>query len=520
MMKRIPALDSIRGLLLLIMTLNHLFWISGGSSIFQAFTLQPLGQFGAAEGFILVSGFLAGAIYSRPTQRINEVKRKAWRRAWEIYRYHIVCLLTVFTWFGFCVIYFPQAAEALSPNFSNLVEAPFLTVFWSLLLVNKPSYLEILPLYIMYIAILPALVCAYRRGWMKGVMAVSFSLWLAAGYLNDAGLVGLLSSSSTEFKLQTGYFDPFAWQLLFVVASAFGFAANNPDFHWYSLPLTLVCGVLAVLIMTMHHGAFLSFGIHQGVLYSLADKPELGWLRALNIALWAYLIAVLIRFRPTWLVFRPLSYIGRHSLQVFAWHTVMIYLMAPMLMSQRFEGHYELLVIICAASIWIPAWMREKRATLSAKTRLCMGFGGAVSVVLLLSLLFQPQVLPEAEADGDGVAPLSVTIKNIQDSGLVIVLVYAEEDDLMGMPSIHAQGYSVEQVEQGITIQGLPVGKYAIFAYQDVDSNQQLTSGVNGMPVEGFGYSNNPALQGPPKMAQVQFSHPEKAHQTIHLVNF
>ena len=61
-MKRIPALDSIRGLLLLIMTLNHLFWISGGSSIYQLFTLQPLGQFGAAEGFILVSGFLAGAI--------------------------------------------------------------------------------------------------------------------------------------------------------------------------------------------------------------------------------------------------------------------------------------------------------------------------------------------------------------------------------------------------------------------------------------------------------------------------
>lgn len=75
-MKRIPALDSIRGLLLVIMTVNHLIWISGGNSVIQLFSLQPLGQFGAAEGFILVSGFLAGAIYSDPNFQISKYVKK------------------------------------------------------------------------------------------------------------------------------------------------------------------------------------------------------------------------------------------------------------------------------------------------------------------------------------------------------------------------------------------------------------------------------------------------------------
>ncbi|EGU43455.1 hypothetical protein VII00023_16525 [Vibrio ichthyoenteri ATCC 700023] len=519
-MKRIPALDSIRGLLLLVMTLNHLFWISGGSSIFQTFTLQPFGQFGAAEGFVLVSGFLAGAIYSRPALSLIDIRQKAWGRAWSIYRYHIACLVVIFVWFAFCVLFWPQAAETLLPNFTNLVEAPYSTVIWSVLLVNKPNFLEILPLYIMYIALLPVIIAAYRRGWMMMVMAVSLIVWGMSGFITDQLLVSSLADLSPQFDLKTGYFDPFAWQLLFVVASALGFAANNPEFRWYSLPIFVICCVLALLIMAMHHGAFISLGIHQGVLYSLADKPELGWLRATNIALWAYIIAVMIRIRPTWLDCRPLSYLGRHSLQVFAWHTVMIYLMAPMLMSQRFEGHYEILILLCAASIWIPAWIRENKTKLSKTRRLSIGMGGAVSAALVLSLMFKPQILPSVEADADGSAPLSVMIKNIQDSGPVIVLVYAEHDDLMGLPSVHAQGYSAEQVEHGVTIPGLPTGKYAIFAYQDVDNNQQLTSDVSGLPTEGFGYSNNPALQGPPTMAQIEFAHPEQAHQVIQLVNF
>ncbi|WP_229598657.1 OpgC domain-containing protein, partial [Vibrio cholerae] len=47
-MKRIPALDSIRGLLLVLITFNHLIWYSGGKTILQKITHEPVGVFGAA----------------------------------------------------------------------------------------------------------------------------------------------------------------------------------------------------------------------------------------------------------------------------------------------------------------------------------------------------------------------------------------------------------------------------------------------------------------------------------------
>ena len=97
-MKRIAALDSIRGLLLLLMTINHLIWISGGYSLIQTVTLQPLGQFGAAECFVFISGLLAGAIYSRESLTNIQTITKAWHRAFGIYRYHIGCLFIVFIW--------------------------------------------------------------------------------------------------------------------------------------------------------------------------------------------------------------------------------------------------------------------------------------------------------------------------------------------------------------------------------------------------------------------------------------
>ncbi|MBA5763748.1 OpgC domain-containing protein [Vibrio sp. 404] len=519
-MKRIPALDSIRGLLLIVMTLNHLFWISGGNSIVQFFTLQPFGQFGAAECFILVSGFLAGAIYSREKLSNAEVKTKAWGRALTIFRYHIVCLAIVFVWFALCSAYLPWAMQVIQPNLTSLVEAPWSSTVLSALLINKPNYLEILPLYIMYMLLLPALVAAYRRGWMIGVIVISTIVWSMSGSISDSLLLGLLSPIFPDLALQTGYFDPFAWQFLFVVASAFGYAANQANFRWYSATFAVGAAIIAVIFLCAHHGTFTRWGLHQGILYSLADKPELGWFRVLNIAIWAYLTAVLIRIRPNWLVFRPLSYIGRHSLQVFAWHTVMIYLMAPMLMSQRFEPHYEWLVFLCAASIWIPVWMREHSEHFSTTKRWSLGGGGAITVALMLSLTFTPEAVPVVEADSKGLAPLSVKIENIQGDGAVVILVYAEEDNLMGMPSIHAQGYSPQTANSGVVIEGIPVGKYAIFAFQDDDNDNQLTMGPSGMPVEGFGYSNNPALQGPPNKAQIQFAHPDKAHQTIQLVNF
>ncbi|KJG63020.1 hypothetical protein UA42_01105 [Photobacterium kishitanii] len=114
------------------------------------------------------------------------------------------------------------------------------------------------------------------------------------------------------------------------------------------------------------------------------------------------------------------------------------------------------------------------------------------------------------------VSPLTIKISNLVDSKtLITVLVYDEKDDLNGRATVHYKKYSPQQVIKGITVESLPAGNYAILAFQDKDENYYLTRNNDGMPVEYFGLSNNPVLQGSLVMEQIKFSHHKSQTQTI-----
>ena len=58
MSKRLWELDALRGLMLVLMTLTHL------PTRLTTPTGQPFGYVSAAEGFVLLSAFMAGMVYS------------------------------------------------------------------------------------------------------------------------------------------------------------------------------------------------------------------------------------------------------------------------------------------------------------------------------------------------------------------------------------------------------------------------------------------------------------------------
>lgn len=179
-MKRIPALDSIRGLLLVLITFNHLIWYSGGTTILQMITHEPVGVFGAAEGFIFMSGLLAGMVYSRREYTDRQAAGKVWHRAFIIYKYHIAGLFIAMLWFWLGSHYFAEQVTVFGGSFSNLPTMPFMTMLMSFLLLNKPAYLEILPLYIMYMLLFPLALYGFRRGYLKWVLALSVLIWASS----------------------------------------------------------------------------------------------------------------------------------------------------------------------------------------------------------------------------------------------------------------------------------------------------------------------------------------------------
>src|SRR5471032_3409051 len=81
--------DTLRGLFLVCMTINHL------PTELRAATDQSLGIFSAAEGFVFLSGLIAGWVYTRKyrTQGAEGLSAASTGRAKSIYRWHIGAFL-------------------------------------------------------------------------------------------------------------------------------------------------------------------------------------------------------------------------------------------------------------------------------------------------------------------------------------------------------------------------------------------------------------------------------------------
>src|SRR5215831_9775635 len=84
-------LDALRGLCLVIMTIDHLSQHS-----LRRFTYESFGFVNAAVGFIFLSGLVAGKVFGsvQITQGSCAVRKRAWHRARAIY-FAEVFLLTI-----------------------------------------------------------------------------------------------------------------------------------------------------------------------------------------------------------------------------------------------------------------------------------------------------------------------------------------------------------------------------------------------------------------------------------------
>ncbi len=359
-MKRLESLDGIRGILLFLMTINHLVWMSVGQSKLQFFTLQPFGQVGAAEGFILLSGLLAGMVYSSNKLTVSSSRRKALLRAFTIYKYHIL-VLAILVPYGWLMMQVDPGYldSALFIN-ANFVHEPVHSTWLSLLLLNRPAYLDILPLYVLLMLCLPIILAGLRNNLWWLVLAISTLIWASSGYISVSLVEPVYQSISTNLTASLGYFDFFAWQLVFVIGVTLGYFHRHQQINWYpSKWLIAAVASVALGLALIHFGIFGQYGIHQGVTYPLADKPEMGWLRLLHLFVWVYLLGALITRFPNIFKLPFFSFIGKHSLQVFAWQSLLIFFAAPTLYYARGETRYDLLLVAFAATLWIPAKLHQ-----------------------------------------------------------------------------------------------------------------------------------------------------------------
>jgi hypothetical protein len=315
-MKRRLELDAARGLMLVWITLTHL--PTGASR----FVNQPFGFISAAEGFIFLSALFTGRIYFRLAEQdgYRAMTFKLWGRTVRLYVYHAFLLAFAF------LVAVPIASRGNRPGLHNLLDFYFMvgarqSVTEAFLLIYRPPLLDILPMYIIFLALTSAgLVLARRFGW-KPVLWASAGLWFLAqfGFRNaEHNFVSRYVPTHIPLN-EMGAFDLWAWQLLWFAGVWLGvrWAQGNLPIENWARRLVIPAAIIASICLGLRW--FISGGMELGASEFLFDKWHLGPVRLLDFTA---VSMVLIATQNFWkaLAFRPLVLMGQASLHVFCVH--------------------------------------------------------------------------------------------------------------------------------------------------------------------------------------------------------
>lgn len=324
---RLIELDILRGFLLLWMTFTHL------PTKVSVFSNQTFGLVSGAEGFIFLAGFMIGQLEHRIEAKrgIKATVRDLLRRTWRVYLYHLGLLAFAFTVFAEIGMRYHRVA--LQNLLSFFFAHPKNAVAASILLEYRPSLLDILPMYVIFLLLtIAARRVARRWGWDPVVYA-SFAIWAAAQF----GLRAWLYRHVNLFGLNvpqdsTGAFDMYAWQLLWIVGLALGniysdqiagASAREEAPAKATFPLWLVrLSVCAAAVFLMLRYSPVEHWIDPDSYGWLIDKWHLGPARVINFAA---LTIVVVRYgeRVASLpIFQPLAALGQASIEVFSVHVL------------------------------------------------------------------------------------------------------------------------------------------------------------------------------------------------------
>lgn len=329
-MTRRWELDALRGLMLVLMTVTHL------PTRLSSPLGQPFGYVSAAEGFVLLSAYMAGMVYGQMANRqgIDAMRLAFWRRALKVYACHAAMLLFLFTVIAAVGLRIDQ--PAVKDLISYYLAHPVPALLAGLLLVYKPPLLDILPMYILFMLASPWVLAHGLRGGWRAVMAVSLGLWLLAQF----GLGHWVYDSSVRLTglavpfVETGAFGTFSWQFLWVLGLWMGASRTEAApvpfvFPRWAVTLALL---LAVAGFVWRHAVGQAPFLENAGLNLLFDKWQLAPLRLLDLLA---LMVVTIRFGPALVRRMPrlpaLEMLGAASLPVFCAHLVAVLLVLAFL---------------------------------------------------------------------------------------------------------------------------------------------------------------------------------------------
>jgi len=353
-------LDLFRGLALWLIFIDHL-----PQNLLTWLTIRNYGFSDATEIFIFISGYTASFVYGRAMREAGFVVATAriLRRVWQIYVAHVFLFTIFLAEISYVATSFENPLYSEEMGIMDFLKEPDVTIIQALLMRFRPVNMDVLPLYIVLLLWLPLFLLLMRR---------SADLTL--------GLSVLFYAATWQFDLHFSaypngawFFNPFAWQLLFVFGAWCAQGGAQRMSRIIASPITLwTCG------------AYLLFAFFVTLTWYV---PQFGHLMPKRLEQWMYpisktdldvlrfahflaLAALTVHFLPKdwpglkspWL--RPLILCGQHSLEIFCLGVFL-----------AFAGHFILAelsggtglhfvisisgILIMSAAAWLFSWYKH-----------------------------------------------------------------------------------------------------------------------------------------------------------------
>ena len=287
----------------------------------SALTLRNFGFSGATDLFVFVGGYIAAILYGKMMLERGFVvaATRIFRRVWQLYVAYVALFVIYINLIGY-VARKTAAPEIIHEfNVAGILGHTIRTLIYGLLLQAKPLNLDVLQLFIVLMAFFPIVLLGMIRRPNLTVVG-SIALYLAARQF-DWNL--------SSFPEGRWYFNPFSWQLLFVLGTWFALMGRRQMRTIRSLQNITILRIAAVvylvfaLVVTMA-GKFPQLGefIPASVLdlFLPNDKENLAPYRVLHFLAMAFLFTLMVprNWRGLqWLVLQPVVKSGEEWLAVF-----------------------------------------------------------------------------------------------------------------------------------------------------------------------------------------------------------
>ncbi len=379
---RLSVLDGFRGFFLLFMGVVHI-------NIITNVTLGKLNHhyFGwveDAQGFVFISGLVVGLVYGGIMLRkgAQKMRKAVWKRMQTIYM-HQAGLIFIMLVTAFLFAQLGAVPQILNGYFRE----PFVFTLASLGLVSGSAHMGILPMYLWFLCLTPFVLMALHRAQTPVLVCIALAAWFFA----QMGLLELVTLWSEETLRAAGaevnigiFFNVFAWQLLFFSGLYCGFrhAQGSLDLSVLEAPVYRTVFLVGVVM-------FLCLGIYDRIVFDNWISPSFGqsvkdvtdrgnfsiiyvvafyldlflvtWLLVAGERcgiMWVEVLARAVR----WIFTRRfLVFLGQHSLHVFSFHILLVYVI-DILLEGRQVGELQgsIILIAGAASLYIPAYWHAK----------------------------------------------------------------------------------------------------------------------------------------------------------------